>query len=183
MATFHLKARLSVPRYDWRLPAFQAKAGIKVKLADCLCDRDKAIVLGDVEYAWFASVDREQGRMGRCVDVQRRRSVRLIEAGSRSVYLTVTQHHAFKGRRHGCQLFERRNAFHNDRVRCFGAEIQRSIFRIGLRPIRVDPTSQALGDNSADTGFKSRRNQITRSLDADTRSSRQCLLPCRSVQD
>ena len=56
-------------------------------------------------------------------------------------------------------------------LRCFGAEIQRSIFRIGLRPIRVDPTSQALGDNSADTGFKSRRNQIARSLDADTRSA------------
>src|SRR5262245_53527364 len=71
---------LSVPRYDLRVSAFQAKAGIKVKLADCLCDRDKAVVLGDVEYARFASVDREQGRMGRCVDVQRRRSVRLIEA-------------------------------------------------------------------------------------------------------
>ena len=49
------------------LSAFQAKAGIKVKLAECLCDRDKAVVLGDVKYARFASVDREQGRMGRCV--------------------------------------------------------------------------------------------------------------------
>src|SRR4029453_17299123 len=81
------------------LSAFQAKAGIKVKLAACFCDRDKAVVLGDVEYAWCASVDREQGRMGRGVDVQRRRSGRLIPPRSRSVYLTITQHHAFKGRR------------------------------------------------------------------------------------
>ena len=40
---------LSVPRYDLRLSAFQAKAGIKAKLAECFCDRDKAVVLGDVE--------------------------------------------------------------------------------------------------------------------------------------
>lgn len=52
----------------------QAKAGIKAQLAECFCDRDEAVVLGDVEYAWLASVDREQGRMGRCVDVQGRRS-------------------------------------------------------------------------------------------------------------
>jgi hypothetical protein len=67
------------------LSVSQAKAGIKAKLAECFCDRDKAVVLGDVEYAWFASVDREQGRMGRCVDVQRRRSGRLIAPRSRSV--------------------------------------------------------------------------------------------------
>jgi hypothetical protein len=151
------------------LSVSQAKAGIKAKLAECFCDRDKAVVLGDVEYAWCAPVDREQGRMGRCVDVQRRRSGRLIPPRSRSVYLTITQHHAFNGRRHCGQVFERCNAFHNDSVRCVGAAIQRSIFSIGLRPIRVDPTSQALGDNAADTGCKSRRNQIARSLDADTR--------------
>jgi hypothetical protein len=45
------------------LSVSEAKAGIKAKLAACFCDRDKAVVLGDVEYAWFASVDREQGRM------------------------------------------------------------------------------------------------------------------------
>src|SRR5262245_23993417 len=113
---------LSVPRYDLRVSAFQAKAGIKVNLADCLCYRDNAVGLCAVDFARVVSVDSELGGMGRCIDVQRRRSVRLIEAGSRSVYLTVTQHHALKGRRHCCQLFERRNAFHNDGVRCFGAE-------------------------------------------------------------
>ena len=58
--------------------SFQAKAGVKTKLAQGFLDRDKTVVLGDVEYAGFASVDREQGRMGRCIDVQRRRSGRLI---------------------------------------------------------------------------------------------------------
>jgi hypothetical protein len=49
------------------LSVSQAKARIKAKLAECFCDRDKAVVLGDVEYPRFASMDREQGRMGRCV--------------------------------------------------------------------------------------------------------------------
>jgi hypothetical protein len=49
---------------------FPRRTGIKAKLVKCFCDRDKAVVLGDVEFAWFASVDRKQGRMGRCVDVQ-----------------------------------------------------------------------------------------------------------------
>ena len=76
------------------LSVCRAKARIEAKLAACFCDRDKAIVLGDIEYAWFAAVDREQGRVGRRVDVQRRRSDGFVAPGPGTIYLAVTEHDA-----------------------------------------------------------------------------------------
>ncbi len=51
-------------------PAHKRKPGSQSKLPACFCDRDKAVVLGDIEYSRIASLDREQGGVRRCVDMQ-----------------------------------------------------------------------------------------------------------------
>src|SRR5712691_8782314 len=70
----------------------QSKLRIEAQLGAGLGDRYRAIIIRDVVNAGLAAREREQGRMGRSIDVQRRRASRRVGPGAWPVKQAVAQH-------------------------------------------------------------------------------------------